>query len=605
MNNDLSSVPIFPSRNHYRRLLTTSVLLLIVVSGLSLWASNPVNINIEAMLDNNPVGLRIFAPSIAISGQSIEINVQAWDKYERLVGHYSAEVEFDSTDSLANLPDAYQFVASSFIPQGVIESRYLIFGDKGMRDFSLTFNSPGIHYIFVYDLNGLSGMSNPIVVYDTTPDEYLYWGDIHGHTARCDGSGTLLEAIRYAKDIAMCDFASISTHDLYTHPTPVFMDGALWRMIWDNQVAVINQYNEPNEFVLLHSWEYSVDSPQIVGDMNIYSRGSDIPFYASVFPEYSTPDLWLDALQEWEVETDTALMVIPHHPAHSTPGLTYDWSYFDPEFMPLVEIYSVHGNSEMPSFLGNRYPLLTGGREAVPVGMNKSGYYVQDALAMGFKFGIMASGDSHDGHIGHSIQHTSNHNFQGPLSWTNLFGGAIRANHHHPNGMVAIRAPSLTRESVFDSLWSRSCYGVRGVSRPYLEFQINGVQAGQDDSTVYLSTANDTRTISFTVACGGGTMENTIERVQIYKNNILWLDQEIDSRVTTLVLNDTTTVTGLSYDLSLGEWRDDGNFYVNEYANVPSDPASLNSNGFDVYYGKMYDTEGGVAWIGPIWVGTA
>ena len=105
MNNDLSSVPIFPSRNHYRRLLTASVLLLILVSGLSLWTSNPANINIEAMLDNNPVGLRIFAPSIAVSGQSLEINVQAWDKYERLVGQYSAEVEFDSTDSLANLPD--------------------------------------------------------------------------------------------------------------------------------------------------------------------------------------------------------------------------------------------------------------------------------------------------------------------------------------------------------------------------------------------------------------------------------------------------------------------------------------------------------------------
>lgn len=604
MKNELANVTIFPSKNQYQKVLTTSLVLLIVVSGLSIWASQPVNINIEAVIDNDPVGLRVFAPSIAVSGQSIDINVQAWDKFERLVGHYSSEIQFDSTDTSADLPEDYRFIASSFIPQGLVESRYLWVGDKGMHEFSVTFNSPGIHYVFVTDSNGIAGMSNPVMVYDTAPDEYLYWGDIHGHSARCDGSGTLLEDITYARDIAMCDFAAITTHDLYAHPTTVFLDGALWKTIWDNQVAVINQYNSPNEFVLLQSWEYSADSPQNVGDLCIYSRGSEIPITWSVFEEYQTPDLLFDGLRDWELETGIEVMAIPHHTAHATPGLTYDWSYYDPEFIPLVEIYSVHGSSEMPTTMGNRYPLLTGATDFKSAAMNKSGYYVQDGLAMGYKFGIMASGDSHDGHIGHSIQHTSNHNFQGPLSWTNLFGGAIRANHHYANGMVAVRAPSLTREGVFDSLWSRSCYGARGVGRPYLDFSINGVQAGEDDSTVYLFSENDTRTISFTVACGGGTSENTIERIQIYKNNILWFDQEINDRVTTLILNDTATVAGLYYDQSLGEWRDDGQFYVNEYANNPIDPALLNTDGFDVYYGKMYDTEGGVAWIGPIWVGT-
>ena len=603
-NIDLASVSIFDS-NPYRRLLKTSLILLIVVSGMFLWVSDPVNANVEAMLDNDPVGLRIFAPSIAVSGQSIDINVQAWDKYERLVGHYSAEVQFDSTDALADLPEAYQYISSSIIPQGVVESRYLFSGDKGMQEFSVTFNSPGIHYIFVNDSDGLSGMSNPIVVYNTAPAEYLYWGDIHGHSSRCDGSGTLLEVIRYARNIAMCDFASITSHDQYLHPSNLMMSGALWSTIWENQKDVINQYNIPNEFVLLQGYEYSggyVNSS--VGDMCIYSRGSDIPLFRAQSKNHHTPDLLFDAFREWENENGIELMAIPHHMAHKTVTLTYDWSYYDPEFISLAEIYSVHGSSEMLTSYGNQYPLLGGSRILESNDINKSGYYLQDALAMGYKLGIMASGDSHDGHIGHSISHTSNYNLQGPLSWSNMFGGAIRANHHYPNGMVAIRAPSLTRESVFDSLWSRSCYGVKGVGRPYLDFQINGVQAGQQDSTVYLPSVNGTRTISFTVACGGGTLVNTIERVQIYKNNVLWFDQEVNDRVTTLVLNDTATISGLYYDQSIGEWRDDGLYYVNDNAAVPSDPASLNSGGFDVYYGKMYDTEGGVAWIGPIWVGT-
>jgi len=286
-------------------------------------------------------------------------------------------------------------------------------------------------------------------------------------------------------------------------------------------------------------------------------------------------------------------------------GLTYDWSYFDPEIVRLVEMYSVHGSSEMMESQGNPYPLrggLYGNNESAEI--NKTGYYVQDALSMGLKVGFMASGDSHDGHIGHSISHTSaNHLLQRPISW-----GALphfyRTLQHYPNGMTAVFASSLTRESVYDALWDRNCYAVKGVSRPYIDFRINGQSVGMNESTVIVATLTSSRNVSVVIGVGGGSSANRIQRVDIFKNNQLWKSVSPMSLTYQNVWEDTSALTGMSYDLSAGETRGDGKYYINEEADVSSDPSALNTSGQDVYYLRMLESEGGAAWVGPFWVTT-
>jgi hypothetical protein len=604
---DSDFIPAFHHSSR-QRIFKGALLLGILVIGIYGWSLDPVNIQWDALFINAPVALRVFAPTNAQVGEEFEITLEAWDYCERLVCGYNREVSFNATDPAALLPGSYKFKPSG-LNQGFIEAYRIPWGDQGFRTFNMTLNSPGIHYIIVEDTKGLVGWSNPIVVTTEAPEVRIYWGDIHGHTSGCDGSGYTHQVYYYAKNIACLDFAAVTLHD---HFISAFGTSWTWGIRWDIVKGITDSWNQPNEFVTLQAYEYRgefIDLDNNVGDVCVYSRG-EVPFFSGVDRDYCTPDLLFAALGEWKNQTGIPVMCIPHHPAKAMAGLTYDWSYFNPEFIRLVEVYSVHGSSEMSSVNGNRFPLLGGMRDEIHNDeINKSGYYINEALAMGYQIGLMASGDAHDGHLGHSISHTdANHLLQPPYTWDGL-PHLFRNHHHYPNGLVAIYCPSaLTRENVFDSLWNRSCYATKGVGRTYVNFTINGYGVGYNESILQVPSNATTRDIRLTVAAGGGDPSNMIERVQIIKNNQIWQDIACYNRTASFEWADTEIITGLSYNASLLIERD-GEYYITEEADNPCDPSSLNTNGADVYYAKVYETGGpvyendeGVAWIGPLWV---
>jgi hypothetical protein len=79
------------------------------------------------------------------------------------------------------------------------------------------------------------------------------------------------------------------------------------------------------------------------------------------------------------------------------------------------------------------------------------------ALAQGWQLGLIASSDDHAGRPGAS-------------DW-------LRVKQGYPGGLVAVWAPELKRESVFDALWNRRCYGTTG-ARIILEFSVDGEPMG-------------------------------------------------------------------------------------------------------------------------------
>ena len=82
-------------------------------------------------------------------------------------------------------------------------------------------------------------------------------------------------------------------------------------------------------------------------------------------------------------------ITVPHH-VEGGP-IAYDWNYYNPDFQPLTEICSIHGNCEYPGApKGICSTVLR--RTALPS---------QDALARVVTKapGIVASGDSHNGDI--------------------------------------------------------------------------------------------------------------------------------------------------------------------------------------------------------------
>ncbi|MGV9197615.1 MAG: DUF3604 domain-containing protein [Promethearchaeia archaeon] len=624
-----------------KRSIKWIIIFIFLFVGLYFWTIDPVNFNWRPLVKNDPAQLRVFSPSIAQQGESVEFTVECWDYCERLSCGYAGEVKFSSvrekTDSNGTLTSAnvdfssknYKFKPSWFA-QGAIEAYRFPWGDKGMKTLSVRFNEPGIHYLVAEDkANEMRAYSNPIVVYEEKPENYLFWGDIHGHTSKCDGSGNLDTVLYYAKNVACLDFTSITTHD---HFINALVSPIGWKVNWEHTKAVVEQWNKKDNFVTLqaHEWRGNyLGSGNTLGDRIIYSRTSEVPFFSGAEQDYTTEKQLNNALKGWMAEKDgRKVMTIHHHPPHTLMGMKTDWSYFDPKLTRLVEIYSVHGSSEMSKEQGNQYPIMGGTDKPKLMETKEPGYHIRDALSMGYHLGFMASGDSHDGHIGHSLSHTeARHLWQAPLSYTAFPNHMFRCHHFQQNGLIGVFAPSLKRGDIFDAMWNRAAYATKGTSRPYVNFSINGTRIGESESIISIENITSHRLIKMDVAAGGGDANN-LEKIQIIRNNEVWKEFNFDGEKKIFHGSwlDTDPLEGISYwdyrDLEPEKNKRNGKYYIHEEADIGVEkPEELSTNGEMFYYVKVF-TKGSnyydnifdnynreliprgndVAWVGPLWV---
>ena len=148
-----------------------------------------------------------------------------------------------------------------------------------------------------------------------------------------------------------------------------------------------------------------------------------------------------------------------------------DWSVTDERLQRLVEIFSVHGNSER---LGDKDNFLL---------VFSGGHFVQDALNMGYKLGIMSSSDCHNGHPGLSgLYDYPGYDPQLDLNKFKPFcGHDVRGRRTDADKMrgslVAVFAPELDRKAIYRALYNRACYATTG-RRIILHFEINGSPMG-------------------------------------------------------------------------------------------------------------------------------
>lgn len=316
---------------------------------------------------------------------------------------------------------------------------------------------PGRTVIHVIERrSALAGYGNPMIVRQS-PREFIYWGDIHGHSNESDGAGSSEDYFRYARDIAGLDFTSLTDHD-----ASLAADPARWERI----IRLTEQFNAPGAFVTLHGFEWS---SRTHGHRNVYYRDAPGPVLSSRQDQSNTPE------KLWRLLDGYKCLVIPHHP----PGLRFelpggmavmDWSHKNDYLERLVEIFSCHGNSER---LWNEdvFGLLPSG-----------GHYVQDALDMGRRLGLIASSDSHNGHPG--LTGLYDHTSYDPALDLDRVSHLPQIPHYQRvpadrmrGCLVAVYAEELSREAVFDALASRRCYATTG-TRPIVAFRVNDAPMG-------------------------------------------------------------------------------------------------------------------------------
>ncbi|MCD6351673.1 MAG: DUF3604 domain-containing protein, partial [Armatimonadetes bacterium] len=262
----------------------------------------------------------------------------------------------------------------------------------------------------------------------------LYFGDSHTnlHSPRMREPGYLETVVRQARELL--DFWPIAYYPQeYTELRGFRYEDALdeetaqrdWQVI--RELAAAN--NEPGKFVAFSGYEWQGNGRW--GDHNVFFLDDEGPLLR--------PDTVGELFTALRALGRPAL-AIPHHVAYMIGVRGKNWDVHDEDLSPFAEIYSVHGCSESDEeFIGLR--------TNAHMGPGLSGGTIEDALARGYRLGIIASGDNH--------------------IWPAMYG----------NGLMGCWAKGLTREALWDAFMERRVYGV-SADRMELEFTVEDAPMG-------------------------------------------------------------------------------------------------------------------------------
>lgn len=227
----------------------------------------------------------------------------------------------------------------------------------------------------------------------------LYWGDLHRHSlvSRCTSGDepSLEDFYRYGWDVCDYDFWAVTDHS----------ENSSEYQWWSIQ-KIADLFRVDDRFVPMYGFEWTGNT----GHQNVIygSEQRGAPIYSSFAAGSQTPDeLWASLRRH----PDYPAITIPHHPGSAM--IPYDWDYYDPEYLRLVEVFQAcRGNYEQQGCF-RQYSDGT-----------LDGTFVLDGLRRGHRFGLIASSD-------------------------------------HGNGAsyVGAFAERLTRQGVFEALQDRRVFG--------------------------------------------------------------------------------------------------------------------------------------------------
>ncbi len=347
----------------------------------------------------------VFVPSSVRTGDEIWVSIAFLDSLSNVDPRFTGEVSLSASSGLK-------------VPESVTLSK----ADRGAVRVKGVVEESGVHLVTA-EFRDATRESNPMVA-SSNPRPML-WGDLHGHSTYSDGTGTPEEFYRYARDVAALDLAVLTDHD---HFGLRMLDEnpELWQSIQE----VTRRFHEPGCFLTLHGFEWT---SWLYGHRHVLYFRDQGEIHSSIAEEAETPELL------WNLLKGQDALTIAHHTGGG-PVAT-DWSFAPPpDIEPVVEIISVHGNSEaMGAPAGIRNP--------------SPGSFVVDALARGYRLGFVGSGDSHDGHPGLAHRRAAT------------------------GGLVAILTADRTREGVLQALRQRRTYATSG-ARMYLEFTLGATPMG-------------------------------------------------------------------------------------------------------------------------------
>lgn len=382
--------------------------------------------------------------------------------------------------------------------------------DNNRKIINHSFDTIGINRIAVSDTKKeMTARSNPVLCVEDDKHLNLYWGDIHGHSKISDGANTPDEYYQYGRDMAGLDICALTDHE-----------ACFKKKGWKEVQELAEKYYQPEKFVTFKAFEWTSNT---YGHYNVYYRKTEIESILANFTGWDV-EFRLKTSVLFDLLRKKDVLIIPHHTLVAT-----EWDSYDSRER-LVEVYSCWGRSEYPGNPGwDKRHNPWGG--------------IQNALKKGYRLGIIGGSDTHDSFPGR------------------CYPGNRASNLNYKGGLMAVYAPRLTRDAIFDALFNRHCYATTG-ERIILDFKIDEHIMGDEIE----QTRNKPRIIKVIAA---GTAD--IDKMEIVRNN--------------------TIIASLQGNSDFEEF---------EYTDV----TTLDQNEKNIfYYVRVIQKDGEMAWSSPIWIG--
>jgi hypothetical protein len=297
----------------------------------------------------------------------------------------------------------------------------------------------------------------------------VFYGDLHNHCAISYGHGPLEAALGNAQ--TQLDFCSVTGHAAWPDmPEPdgridyiidFHKDGfAKLAKVWPDVLATMRAHNRPGEFLVFPGYEIHSNQD---GDRTFIFR----ELAGELILGKDIPDTIAQLLQKYRED----VLGFPHHLGYPQGHRGVNWSTYNQDFCPLVEIFSMHGCAEGGETI---WPFLHS------MGPFDGHSAMQHGLGLGYRFGLIANTDHHS-----------------------AFPGS------YGRGRTAVWAPGLSRADLWQALRTRRTYALTG-DRIELRFAINGALMGENAPPA------EHREVKIGVSAG-----NSINHIDLIKNNRL------------------------------------------------------------------------------------
>ena len=307
--------------------------------------------------------------------------------------------------------------------EGVVVDAIAADAERRVSRFRATAREAGT-YRFSAKAKRLEAVSNPVTVHVSRPARHIFWGDLHsGQTEIGCGNGSLAEHYAFGRDCAGLQFITHQANDHY-----------VTRDDWTHTREVTEAFHSPGQYVTFLGCEWSPLTKD-GGDRNVFYRHDEPVLRRSDrFFRESDPDPTPDARtapEFHEVFHDLDVLVNIH-----VGGRMTNLEWYDQRIERLCETHSTHGTVE---------------------------WFFMDALDRGYRVGLTAGTD-------------------GVMGRPGACHPGRRLIRNLKNGLTAVLAEKLTRESIWEALQNRRCYATTG-ERIRLRFEVDGYPMGSEITT--------------------------------------------------------------------------------------------------------------------------